>query len=137
MKRNGTATANGGNVAQKSVVTRWFVNWGNSGWPFGAAIKRRAVGQTNIYSAATSGAKIRRRERKGRGFSPILFSSQVQKSCRATMWQPQPQTKRPRMSVASIATAKKINPALIKPFRSVYIVSDGSMGEIVRPAMRH
>ncbi len=35
------------------------------------------------------------------------------------------------MSVAKIARLKKMKPALTKPFCSVYIVSDGSMGEIV------
>jgi len=35
------------------------------------------------------------------------------------------------------ASVKKINPALIAPFWSVYIVSEGSMGEIVRPIIRH
>ena len=41
------------------------------------------------------------------------------------------------MSVAKIARLKKMKPAFTNPFCSVYIVSDGSMGEIVLPINRH
>lgn len=53
------------------------------------------------------------------------------------MWHPQPQTNRPKISVASIASAKKINPALTTPCCSVYIASDGSIGDSVRPITSH
>ncbi len=36
-----------------------------------------------------------------------------------------------------MARAKKIKPALIAPDWRVYIVSEGSIGEIVLPVMRH
>ena len=36
-----------------------------------------------------------------------------------------------------MARVKKMNPALTYPFWSVYMVSEGSMGEIVRPMTRH
>jgi hypothetical protein len=48
MKRNGMATATGGNVAQKSLVTRWLVNCGMSGSVGGFVKYRTTVGQTNI-----------------------------------------------------------------------------------------
>ncbi len=41
------------------------------------------------------------------------------------------------MSVAKIARLKKMKPAFTKPFCSVYIVSEGSMGETVLPISRH
>ena len=47
------------------------------------------------------------------------------------MWQPQPQMYRPKIKVARIASVKKMNPALMNPFCSVYIVSEGSIGETV------
>ena len=53
------------------------------------------------------------------------------------MWQPQPQTKRPKISVARIAREKKIKPALIAPRWSVCMVSEGSIGETVRPVIHH
>ncbi len=36
-----------------------------------------------------------------------------------------------------MASVKKMNPAFTAPFCSVYIVSDGSIGETVWPEMRH
>ena len=41
------------------------------------------------------------------------------------------------MSVAKIARLKKMKPAFTNPFCSVYIVSEGSMGETVLPVNRH
>ena len=41
------------------------------------------------------------------------------------------------MSVAKIARLKKMKLAFTNPFCSVYIVSEGSMGEIVLPINRH
>jgi len=41
------------------------------------------------------------------------------------------------MSVAKIARLKKMKPAFTNPFCSVYIVSEGSIGEIVLPINRH
>jgi hypothetical protein len=41
------------------------------------------------------------------------------------------------MSVAKIASVKKMKPAFTNPFWSVYIVSEGSMGETVLPINRH
>src|SRR5688500_5511577 len=41
------------------------------------------------------------------------------------------------MSVVRIAKVKNMNPALIAPFWSVYIDSDGSIGETVVPMIRH
>ena len=41
------------------------------------------------------------------------------------------------MSVAKIARLKKMKPAFTNPFWSVYIVSEGSMGETVFPMNRH
>src|SRR5689334_12884379 len=127
MSRNGTATATEGKVAQNSLVTRWLVNGGTSGASLGFVKKRSAVGQTNMYRAASSGTKTSSRDRNGLGVTPISFISQAQKSWRARTWQPQPQTKRPKTSVARMASVKKMNPALTNPFRSVYIVSEGSM----------
>ena len=48
MNRKGTATQNGGNVAQKSVVMMWLVNAGNSGNSFALVNARATVGHTNI-----------------------------------------------------------------------------------------
>ena len=53
------------------------------------------------------------------------------------MWQPQPQMYRPKIKVARIARVKKMNPALMNPFCSVYIVSEGSIGETVLPMTHH
>ena len=53
------------------------------------------------------------------------------------MWQPQPQTNRPKISVATIASEKKIKPAFTAPFWIVYIASDGSIGETVTPMTSH
>src|SRR4051794_34652704 len=53
------------------------------------------------------------------------------------MWQPQPQTNRPKMSVARIAREKKMKPALTAPCWSVCMLSEGSIGETVRPAIHH
>lgn len=53
------------------------------------------------------------------------------------MWQPQPQIKRPNISAAIIASVKKMNPALTTPRCSVYIASDGSIGETVVPDHFH
>ena len=41
------------------------------------------------------------------------------------------------MSVAKIARLKKMKPAFTNPLWSVYIVSEGSMGETVLPINRH
>lgn len=41
------------------------------------------------------------------------------------------------MSVAMIAREKKMNPALIAPVCSVYIASEGSIGDTVSPIDRH
>ena len=41
------------------------------------------------------------------------------------------------MSVAKIARLKKMKPAFTNPFCSVYIVSDGSIGDTVLPVNRH
>jgi hypothetical protein len=41
------------------------------------------------------------------------------------------------MSVAKIARLKKMKPAFTNPFCSVYIVSEGSIGETVLPMNRH
>ena len=46
--RKGMATATGGKVAQKSLVTRWLVNGGISGASGGFVKNRSAVGQTNM-----------------------------------------------------------------------------------------
>src|SRR5205807_5934577 len=114
-KRNGMATATEGKVSQKLVVTRWLVNLGISGPWSGFAKNRYAVGQTNIYKAPISGTYTSSLERNGLGVRPIFFSIHPQKSCSARMSQPQPQTKRPKINVAKIARAKKINPALTTP----------------------
>src|SRR5262245_49280497 len=137
MNRKGTATATGGKVAQNSLVTRWLVNGGTSGACGGFVKSRSAVGQTNMYRAASSGTNTSGRDRNGFGVTPSFFISQAQKSWRARTWQPQPQTKRAKMGVARTARVKKMNPALMNPFRRVYMVSEGSMGEIVRPMKRH
>src|SRR5439155_1841685 len=137
MKRKGIATAMEGKVCQKLVVTRWLVNLGMSGPCSGFQNNRYAVGQTNMYSAPMSGTYTNNRDRNGFGVRPIFFNSHPQKSCRARMWQPQPQTKRPKINVAKIARAKKMNPALTNPFCNVCMVSEGSMGETVLPMMRH
>ena len=84
-----------------------------------------------------SGTKTSNRERKGRGVIPILPSNHAQKSCSATIWQPHPHTNLPKINVAIIAKLKKINPAFTSPFCSVYIDSDGSIGEIVEPEISH
>ncbi len=59
---------------------------------------------------------------------------QAHASWSATRWQAQPQKKRPKISVPSSVTAKKMKPAFTKPSSRVYIDSDGSTGESVRPA---
>jgi hypothetical protein len=64
---------------------------------------------------------------------PIFLIIQPQRSCRATMWQAQPQNHLPRRAVERIATMKKMNPAFTWPFSRVYIDSDGSTGERVVP----
>src|SRR5688572_18075685 len=103
MNRNGMATATGGKVAQNSVVTRWLVKGGTSGACGGFVKKRTAVGHTNMYRAASRGMNTSSRDRNGFGVTPIFFMSHAQKSCRARTWQPQPQTKRPKTSVARMA----------------------------------
>src|SRR5262245_10068157 len=59
------------------------------------------------------------------------------RSCTATMWQPHPHTKRPKTSVARSAAAKNTKPALTYPSSRVYIDSDGSTGDSVRPLNRN
>jgi hypothetical protein len=44
---------------------------------------------------------------------------------------------RPKIKVARIARVKKMNPALMNPFWSVYMVSEGSIGETVLPMTLH
>ena len=53
------------------------------------------------------------------------------------MWQPQPQTNRPKIIVPKMASAKKMKPALIAPLCKVCMDSEGSIGETVRPAIHH
>ncbi|MCH9001631.1 MAG: GDP-mannose 4,6-dehydratase [Planctomycetes bacterium] len=52
-------------------------------------------------------------------------------------WHPHPQTKRPKTSVTRIEAARNRKPALRWPSFSVYMASDGSIGETVRPAISH
>ena len=103
----------------------------------GKSTERLNAGQTNMYSASMSGASRSSRDRKGLGLMRIFPSSHVHRSCTAMMWQPQPQTKRPKRNVESSARTKKTKPELISPNSSVRIDSLGSTGAMVRPMISH
>ena len=69
----------------------------------------------------------------GRGFTRIRDIIHEHKSCSATMWHPHPQNHRPRINVERIASVKKMNPVLISPSRTVWMLSLGSTGDTVAP----
>ena len=56
---------------------------------------------------AMLGTKSSARERSGFGLMPTFKSIQRQRSCSATMWQAQPQKKRPKIAVSTVAARKK------------------------------
>ena len=90
-----------------------------------------------MYMKAMRGTNASRPIRAGLGLIFSLPSSQRERSCRATKWQPHPQNHRPRIIVLRIASAKKIRPALMMPCLENSIASDGSSGESVLPPQKY
>ena len=98
-----------GKVSQNELVVSCQLHSGAS-WP---THHRLSVGHTNMTNATANGTVHSSRERTGRGFRPIFFSSHAHRSWYATTWQAQPQKKRPSTSVSRISAPNSKKPALM------------------------